>query len=184
MPPVENLWKFTEQGATAVLFSGGKDIRGPQTSGFVCGKRNFIVQLYDIGFPEYGPGRIMKVGREEMVGLYSAVKQYVNADHKERLAWCESEIDKLILWSKTSSLFNAERSFPNEAGQPIPRAEINIVNNSIESSLVIQMLLEEEPGIIVGEKNNNGFYINPMTLDKGDLEIIIEKLSDIEKKLL
>ncbi|HLF33496.1 MAG TPA: aminotransferase class V-fold PLP-dependent enzyme, partial [Cyclobacteriaceae bacterium] len=33
VPPVENLWKFTEMGFDLVTFSGGKGLRGPQSAG-------------------------------------------------------------------------------------------------------------------------------------------------------
>ena len=32
LPPVENLWRYTDMGAALTLFSGGKDLRGPQSS--------------------------------------------------------------------------------------------------------------------------------------------------------
>src|SRR5438477_202436 len=35
LPPVENLWRFTEMGADLAVFSGGKDLRGPQSSGLI-----------------------------------------------------------------------------------------------------------------------------------------------------
>ena len=39
LPPVENLWRFTQMGAACAIFSGGKDLRGPQTTGLVVGQR-------------------------------------------------------------------------------------------------------------------------------------------------
>ena len=41
-PPVENLWRFTALGADMAIFSGGKTLRGPQDSGLVLGKREWI----------------------------------------------------------------------------------------------------------------------------------------------
>ena len=45
LPPVENLWKFTQMGADASIFSGGKDLRGPQSSGLVLGKQWLVDAL-------------------------------------------------------------------------------------------------------------------------------------------
>jgi D-glucosaminate-6-phosphate ammonia-lyase len=39
LPPVENLRRFIDAGATLVAFSGGKALRGPQGTGFLCGER-------------------------------------------------------------------------------------------------------------------------------------------------
>ena len=35
LPPVENLWRFTQMGADLAIFSGGKGLCGPQSSGLV-----------------------------------------------------------------------------------------------------------------------------------------------------
>jgi L-seryl-tRNA(Ser) seleniumtransferase len=42
LPPVENLSWFTEQGADLVTFSGGKAIRGPQTTGVLAGREDLV----------------------------------------------------------------------------------------------------------------------------------------------
>ena len=40
LPPTENLWRFTrELGADLAVFSGGKDLHGPQASGLLVGTR-------------------------------------------------------------------------------------------------------------------------------------------------
>jgi L-seryl-tRNA(Ser) seleniumtransferase len=40
VPPVENLWKFTQMGFDLVTFSGGKAIKGPQSAGLLLGKKS------------------------------------------------------------------------------------------------------------------------------------------------
>jgi len=43
IPPFENTWTYTRDlGADLAIFSGGKGLRGPQSSGFVVGKQKFI----------------------------------------------------------------------------------------------------------------------------------------------
>src|SRR6185312_12668210 len=42
VPPVENLWKYTQMGFDLVAFSGGKGLRGPQCSGLLLGKKDLI----------------------------------------------------------------------------------------------------------------------------------------------
>ena len=39
VPPVENLWKYTKLGFDLVGFSGGKGLRGPQSTGLLLGRR-------------------------------------------------------------------------------------------------------------------------------------------------
>lgn len=179
LPPVENLWKFTQMGADAVLFSGGKDLRGPQASGLIVGKREFVEIVASLGFPVYGAGRMLKVGREEMVGLYTAIKQYMEMDHQKRAEWCEGEVQKVIEGLAQNSVFRAERSFPNEAGQPIARAYVRIIKSGLTSGTVKEKLLEGDPAIFVMEEGNDSFYVNPMTLYPGEVESILERLKQI-----
>lgn len=179
LPPLDNLWKFTQMGADAVLFSGGKDIRGPQSSGLMVGKKAFIDVVASLGFPTYGVGRMLKVGREEMVGLYSALKQYMEMDHDKRAQWCEDEVQKLIDGLKDSPVFSAERSFPNEAGQPIARALVRVHGSGLSASGVKDALLEGSPSIFVMTEGETGFYVNPMTLYPGEVEQILARLKEI-----
>ena len=50
-PPAENLWKFTGMGADLVIFSGGKTMRGPQDSGLIVGKKEWIDRCRHWGPP-------------------------------------------------------------------------------------------------------------------------------------
>ena len=74
MPPVENLWKYTQMGFDLVCFSGGKGIRGPQNAGLLLGKKH----LTDLALRNTNPngdavGRGMKVAKEQIVGMVAAV---------------------------------------------------------------------------------------------------------------
>lgn len=112
LPPVSNLKAFINQGADLVVFSGGKAIRGPQSSGILCGRKDLIsaaalqqldldiipplwnppVHLIDTrqlpGIPRNGIGRPCKVGKEEIVGLLTALRLFVEQDpEKQHLEW-------------------------------------------------------------------------------------------------
>ncbi|MFA1538099.1 aminotransferase class V-fold PLP-dependent enzyme [Actinomadura monticuli] len=85
LPPPGNLTAFTRgHGADAAVFSGGKDLRGPQASGLLLGRAALIGTARQAAFPHTGIGRPMKVGKEELVGLLAAVEEYVTVDHEAR----------------------------------------------------------------------------------------------------
>src|SRR5690606_22540826 len=70
LPPPENLWRFTaELGADLAIFSGGKDLAGPQASGLILGRAELVAACLAHASPNQRMGRSMKVGKEEMLGL-------------------------------------------------------------------------------------------------------------------
>ena len=91
VPPVENLFKYQKMGFDLVTFSGGKMIRGPQSAGLLFGRKDLIEAAKLNHSPHEAPiGRPMKVNKEEMFGMYAALKAYIDRDHqKEWEGWLE-----------------------------------------------------------------------------------------------
>jgi uncharacterized pyridoxal phosphate-dependent enzyme len=84
VPPVENLFKYQKMGFDLVTFSGGKMIRGPQSAGLLFGRKDLITAARANHSPNEAPiGRPMKVNKEEMFGMYAALKAYLERDHKK-----------------------------------------------------------------------------------------------------
>lgn len=103
VPPVENLFKFQKMGFDLVTFSGGKMIRGPQSAGLLFGKKDLIEAAKLNHSPHEAPiGRPMKVNKEEMFGMYAALKSYLERDHQkewqdwlDRIAKIKSMVEKI-----------------------------------------------------------------------------------------
>ena len=185
LPPKSNLWEFTQMGADVVTFSGGKDLAGPQASGLAVGRKEYLDLMEETGFPNYSAGRLMKIGREEIVGLYAAIKQYMENDEEARLRWCEEEVRKLQRLLKDSRIYRAERCWPNQAGQPLPRSFVAVdAPNGVTADDISDMLMEFDPGVFCFTEGRPGLYINPMCLSDGDTEYIAEKLLEIERRIL
>lgn len=184
LPPVENLWRFTQMGVALTIFSGGKDLHGPQSSGLIVGRKDLIAAIRLNGSPNHSIGRPMKVGKEEMVGLLAAVNRYIKLDHEARA----SQDDEVVAgWCATLNKFpgvQAQRSFPNEAGQPLPRALITIDADKAGNSRdqIVQQLLDGTPAITVSTAGVNDIYLNPMTLMDGEEQIVLDRLVEILKK--
>ena len=86
LPPVENLYKFYKGGASMVSFSGGKGVRGPQNSGFMIGKKEYInlarKNLICFNDTKSKIGRPMKISKECIVGLLTSLKLFLDTDQK------------------------------------------------------------------------------------------------------
>ena len=86
LPPKENLTKYLEAGADLVVVSGGKGIRGPNSTGILAGRADLIEAARMQNAPNNGIGRGLKVGKEEIVGLVAALERYVALDEEEEIA--------------------------------------------------------------------------------------------------
>jgi L-seryl-tRNA(Ser) seleniumtransferase len=124
----------------------------------------------------------MKVGKEEMVGLLAAVKRYLALDHAGRASQDEEIVSG---WCTTLNRYNgvhAERSFPNEAGQPLPRARVTFdaQKAGISRDEVVQQLASGGPSgalaIMVAQGGEDSLFLNPMTLADGEEQIVLDRL--------
>jgi len=183
IPPIETLWKYNQMGATVTLVSGGKDLCGPQATGLVTGKKDFIDIMVNQGFPGYGIGRIFKIGRESMGALYAALKQYLAIDFEAYNQGMESVVDTLKETFKNSNVFQVQRDFPNESGQPVPRAFLEIITEKTTPQEVLAKLKSYKKPIITMTEGRHGVFINPMTLREGEFEIVLAALNEIEKEM-
>jgi uncharacterized pyridoxal phosphate-dependent enzyme len=93
VPPVENLWKYTQMGFDLVCFSGGKGIRGPQSAGLLLGRKD-LIQAARKNAPPNGAtvGRGMKVNKEEILGMLVAIEVYLTRDHKADWSLWEKQV--------------------------------------------------------------------------------------------
>lgn len=82
IPPPASLTRFTKMGFDLVAISGGKGLLGPQGTGILAGRRDLIKAASLNHSPNTGIGRGMKVGKEEIVGLVTALNLYVSRDHE------------------------------------------------------------------------------------------------------
>ncbi len=96
VPPVENLWKYTQMGFDLVCFSGGKGIRGPQSAGLLLGRKDLIAAARKNAPPNGDTvGRGMKVNKEEILGMLVALEVFLAKDFQKEWSMWEGQV-KLI----------------------------------------------------------------------------------------
>ena len=79
VPPISNLWNYTQMGFDLVTFSGGKGIRGPQNAGLLLGRKDLIAAAVMNNNPfDDCVGRGMKVAKEQIVGMVAAVDWFLS----------------------------------------------------------------------------------------------------------
>ena len=125
VPPLENLWKYTDMGFDLVTFSGGKGLLGPQSAGLLLGKREYI-RAARLNAPPRGNtiGRGMKVNKEEVLGMMVALERYLAMDHESQWRYWESQI-KLISDSASSVKGVKTEIYVPEVANHVPSLKIS-----------------------------------------------------------
>jgi L-seryl-tRNA(Ser) seleniumtransferase len=96
VPPISNLWNYTQMGFDLVTFSGGKGLRGPQCTGLLLGRKDLIDAARKNNSPNSNTiGRGLKVAKEEIVGLVAAVDWFLKQDDAAIEAQCRQRADRI-----------------------------------------------------------------------------------------
>jgi L-seryl-tRNA(Ser) seleniumtransferase len=206
LPPAENLWRFAGQGGPApwsqalydlgvpeapsappgpitsagadlAVFSGGKGLCGPQSSGLILGRADLIRAIARQASPNALIGRPMKVGKEEICGLVAAVEWYLSLDYVALAAQYESQVRHVVDAVQELPGVTAARAWPNEAGQPLPRALIRLdAGAPLTRDALQQRLRAGDPPIELSDAGADGVYVNPQTLRDGDEIFVADAL--------
>jgi hypothetical protein len=184
LPPPDNLWRFGEAGADVTLFSGGKALCGPASSGLALGRAAFVDRLAANAAPLQRLGRPMKVGKEDIVGLLAAVEWFLAQDHAALARRYEAMVGHIVEWGKDRDDVEVRRLPFGEAGQPTPRAWITLVGGTTAlRDALLAALRATSPRIDLLADDVAGFYVAPETLVPGEEDIVLVRL-DAELRAL
>ncbi|TMV46233.1 aminotransferase class V-fold PLP-dependent enzyme [Paenibacillus mesophilus] len=176
LPPVSNLWRYTEMGADLVIFSGGKTLRGPQSSGFIVGKEHYVAACRLYTGARNSIARPMKVGKEEIAGLVAAIERYVNLDHEAMNEHYERLVDRLRTGLNEAG-WNAERAYPGPTGQDYPLVHVKLNRPAAVAEQLSRQLLEGTPSILVAlSPDKRSLVLNPLHLQEDEVEQILSRM--------
>lgn len=183
IPPVSNLWHFTRNlGADVAIFSGGKTLSGPQNSGLAVGTESMIRAMQLNGPPVQRIGRAMKVSKEAMIGLLTAVETYLETDHDaEALKWQVTVESWLAAWQQMAPRWlSVERSATGEAGEPIPRILMRVsLDAPLSRDDLIADLRAGTPPIEVVVADESTIAFSPHLLRPGEAETVERRVEQL-----
>jgi len=159
VPPVENLFKYQKMGFDLVTFSGGKMIRGPQSAGLLFGRKDLIEAAKLNNSPHEAPiGRPMKVNKEEMFGMYAALKSYLERDHKKEWQDWLDRADRILSHIRTVPSVKGEIHVPKGPANVVPSLHVTWDQNQVKITPkeVYEALKSGTPSIVCSEGQNDG----------------------------
>jgi L-seryl-tRNA(Ser) seleniumtransferase len=201
LPPASHLRKFVAEGADLVAFSGGKALGGPQASGILAGRADLIrsvaLQHQDMdvhpetwtwrhliaegrlpGPPLQGLGRPCKVGREEIVGLLTALRLYLERDHAadqdrwQRLARRMAE--------GLAGIPGVTATYRDGGDRGTASVEVQLDEAALRTTAVrvVNRLAEGDPIVAVGQGGLDAgrFTLGTMCLEEGEEVVVVERV--------
>ena len=162
----EDLVKYYQMGADCVIYSGTKALGGP-TSGLVIGKKEFI----DFIKLQYkGIGRILKVGKENILALTYAIEEYVS---QPKLTMEQQEQRFAEFNAKLCQLDGVSAKCVRDgAGRAIVRSEITF--KTVDAKEVSRLL----------KTGNTHIYTRDYKANLGQIEIDIRDVNDEEINII
>jgi L-seryl-tRNA(Ser) seleniumtransferase len=181
VPPVENLFKYQQMGFDLVTFSGGKMIRGPQSAGLLFGRKDLIEAAKLNHSPHEAPiGRPMKVNKEEMFGMYAALRSYLERDHqKEWNEWLERAKRIAARLSTIPTLTTEVVVDPGPANAfPSLKVDWDRQRVKITPKEVFTALKEGSPSIVAGGHGDR-LMIGVVLLRPEQVDIVAQRVKQI-----
>lgn len=121
VPPISNLWNYTQMGFDMVAFSGGKGMRGPQNAGLLLGKKDLIAAAHHNNNPNSDTvGRGMKVSKEQIVGMVAAVDWFLSQSDAAMETEFRHRADRIAAQLKSIPTLESKVVIPNVAANAVP----------------------------------------------------------------
>lgn len=185
-PPISNLWRFNQLGYDMVTFSGGKAIRGPQSSGLLLGRRELIAAAKLNAVPNEGVvGRVAKISKEDIVGLWKALELYLERgghngdgipDH------CQQQLE--IVQSMLCDIQTLQCTFitPDQANH-FPHLQLRWDEQRLRMTAaeLAEQLRNGSPPIATGRVHgtgDEGLLLSAINLQPGEAEIVAHRIRE------
>ncbi|MBI3697877.1 MAG: aminotransferase class V-fold PLP-dependent enzyme [Acidobacteria bacterium] len=181
LPPWENVQKLAAMGVELICISGGKHMRGPQCSGILAGRRDLIkAALLNSSPNEDALGRPMKVGREEMIGVWLAAEKYAKLDfaaidrqNVEQAEYAVRELKKIRGLEISLAPYEKSRRVQRVVVE-WDEQKLGITGDECE-----RQLLAGEPRIAILRNKPQGVVFVFFLGDPGDEKLVARRMKEI-----
>lgn len=169
-------------GASMVGYSGGKCLRGPQSSGMIIGDKSLCQAAYFNAAPHHCYGRALKCSKEECMGLLAAVQQWYVRDHDAEQRMWRGWLKHIETRLAGIPSIRFEYLEPEDLSNKAPRLSINWEAGKvgITGAQLAERLDRGTPRILLMGGSDKGMTANitvmPYMMDPGEERIIADSL--------
>jgi L-seryl-tRNA(Ser) seleniumtransferase len=192
VPPISNLWAYTQMGFDLVTFSGGKGMRGPQNAGLLLGRKDLIAAATANNAPiSESIGRGMKVAKEQIVGMVAAVDWFTDQSEEAMQSEFRARANSISAHLKSIPTVTTSIVVPKVANQ-VPHLLVDYDHSRIKISAteVAEKLRHGSPCIELnpstGKKNSQGvtgdkdtIVVGVWMLQPGEDMIVARRLHEV-----
>jgi len=165
-------------GFDLVIFSGGKNIRGPQSAGLMFGRKD-LIEAAKMNTSPYGTmARGQKVNKEEILGMVVALETYMKKDHAAEMREGERRVKYIADTLRSIPTLTSRVVVPPIANH-VPHLHLKWDYSKISVAEVVKKLRDGDPAIGVGPGSKEELIINPWMTQPGEAEIVAKRLREI-----
>ena len=181
VPPVENLTRFFKLGYDLVCFSGGKAMRGPQSTGLLLGRKDLVEAALLNDNPHTDTiGRTNKVDKEDIVGLWAAVETFMKLDHAAEQREWEKRVR--TIQEALALLKLRTEPFTPPIANHAPHLRIKWDVSKLSPEDVAKQLRAGEPRIEIRPLLKDGIEVAVWMLQPGEAEVVAKRLREVLQK--
>ncbi len=185
LPPSSNLWHYTKElGADLALFSGGKHIKGPQSTGLIVGNKKFVSTCRALASPNPLIGRPFKTSKEELVGFTVALEHFIKENEEERYLKQKKILLRIQNSLETAPGFTSKLSKEGRLGTYQPLLWLSLPKG-LTGKQFNEFTRNRTPSVDVGYvdydpiRDDDHIFINAYNLGDDEIEDVVNAINAI-----
>src|SRR6516162_10222879 len=174
---------WLERGADMVIYSGGKFLRGPQTSGLLLGSKRLVEAAWRNASPHQALGRPMKVSKEDVIGVLTALEYWFEERDQsaEQQKWQD---DLAVIADRVARMPLARSEVVGPEGVDlVPRLRVSWDrwHHPIDGLALRQHLLDGEPRIMLDDNSatEDSIVIDPFQLQPDEAAEVGDRIAAV-----
>jgi len=171
------------RGADLVVYSGGKFLRGPQTSGLLLGSKRLVEAAWRNASPHQALGRPMKVSKEDVIGVLTALEYWFEERDQtaERQKWYD---DLAVITERVGRMPGAHGEVIEPEGVDlVPRLRVSWDrwHYPLDGLALRRHVLDGEPRIMLDDNSatEDSIVIDPFQLQPGEAAQVGDRVAAV-----